>query len=66
VAGKTFPIDKFIEKRSKRFFMQKKKLVLPALELLFLWNMFQTIRNDLNIAHSVLRLIENAQKEPIG
>jgi Protein of unknown function (DUF3808) len=66
VAGKIFPIERFIAKRSERFFMQKKNLVLPAVELMFLWNMFRTLKNNSQLADTVLRLIEKAQMSPIG
>jgi hypothetical protein len=66
IAGKRIPIEAFVKQRSKRFFMQKKKLVLPAVEMLFVWNMFRVLRNDIQLADSVLQQIERAQRNPIG
>jgi hypothetical protein len=46
--------------------MQKKNLVLPAVELMFLWNTFRALKNNSRLADNVLRMIEKAQKSPIG
>jgi len=60
IAGKSLPMEKFIVKRSERYFKQNNNLLLPAIELLFLWNMFRVLGKDWNFADNVLRLIEKS------
>jgi tetratricopeptide (TPR) repeat protein len=44
-AGKTIPADKFAITRSEKFLRQGGRLALPALEFLYIWNIFCTLRN---------------------
>lgn len=44
-AGKTIPAEKFAITRSVRFCEQSDRLTLPALEFLYIWNQFPTLRN---------------------
>lgn len=53
-------MEKFIVKRSERYFKQDKQLMLPAIELLYLWNLFRILGKDWKFADNVLRLIEKA------
>ncbi|XP_059491275.1 tetratricopeptide repeat protein 39B-like isoform X2 [Neocloeon triangulifer] len=64
IAGKSLPMEKFIVKRSERYFKQKKHLVLPAIELLYLWNLFRILGKDWKFAESVFRLIEKMLNAP--
>lgn len=41
VAGKSLPIEKFVIKKTARYFAQKKSLLLPVFELMFIWNLFK-------------------------
>lgn len=45
-------------KKTERFFAQKKMLVLPALELLYVWNLFKVLGKKLELIQSVYKLIE--------
>jgi hypothetical protein len=60
IAGKSLPMEKFIVKRSDRYFKQNKNLILPAIELLYLWNLFRILGKDWKFADNVLRIIERA------
>ncbi|XP_065349892.1 tetratricopeptide repeat protein 39B-like isoform X2 [Cloeon dipterum] len=64
IAGKSLPMEKFIVKKSERYFKQKKHLVLPAIELLYLWNLFRILGKDWKFADSVFRLIERMLNKP--
>lgn len=57
IAGKSLPMEKFIAKRAARYRAQQCRLVLPIIELLYLWNMFKFIRKDKHIANDVLSTI---------
>lgn len=63
IAGKSLPMEKFTIKKAERFFSEKKSLVLPAIELMYLWNAFKILGKNFQHADNVFRLIESAQKE---
>lgn len=46
IAGKTIPAEKFAITRSDKFCEQNNRLTLPALEFLYIWNIFVTLRNS--------------------
>ncbi|XP_017853629.1 tetratricopeptide repeat protein 39B isoform X3 [Drosophila busckii] len=58
IAGKSLPMEKFMAKRALRYGIQQGKLVLPLIELMYLWNMFKFIGKHFHIADGVLRLID--------
>lgn len=62
IAGKSLPMEKFAIKKSERYFNQRKSLVLPALELMFMWNLFKILKN-FNIASEIIKLIDTAEAE---
>ncbi|XP_073953356.1 tetratricopeptide repeat protein 39B-like [Choristoneura fumiferana] len=66
IAGKSLPMEKFMIKRCSRYRAQGGRLVLPALELLCLWNMFQILARDERAAQHVLKLIEATRDELEG
>lgn len=60
IAGKSLPMEKFVIKKAERFFAQSKRLVLPCIELMFLWNSFKVLGKRFELADGVYRLIEQA------
>ena len=62
IAGKSLPMEKFVIKKAERYFAQKKHLVLPALELLYVWNMFRIIGKRQDIVMSMYTDIEEEEK----
>ncbi|XP_065370774.1 tetratricopeptide repeat protein 39B-like [Calliphora vicina] len=63
IAGKSLPMEKFICKKSDRYFAQGKLLCLPAIELMYLWNTFKVISKQYDIADSIYRVIETKLNE---
>lgn len=58
IAGKSLPMEKFVVKKTERFFAQKKMLVLPALELLYVWNLFKVLGKKRELIQNVYKTIE--------
>lgn len=63
IAGKSLPMEKFICKKSERYFLQGKTLCLPAIELLYLWNTFKVMRKQYNIADNIYQIIDAKYNE---
>ncbi|BHF81908.1 Tetratricopeptide repeat protein 39B [Sparganum proliferum] len=58
IAGKSLPIEKFAMRKSKRYFEQGKRLTLPGLELMYLWNGFKLVYNKADVLEKFLLLVE--------
>lgn len=56
-------MEKFAVKKSERYFNQGKKLVLPVLELMYVWNLFKILRKNSVLASRVYRLVETTLNE---
>lgn len=59
IAGKTIPAEKFAITRSEKFFGQNNRLTLPALEFLYIWNVFVTLKNSPQQVEKLLVRIES-------
>jgi len=57
IAGKSIPMEKFIIKKCSRFFGQGHVLLLPALELMYLWNGFKIVGKDASLVESFYLLV---------
>lgn len=58
-AGKTIPAEKFAITRAERFCANgANRLSLPALEFLYIWNVFCTLKNSPKQVESLMRRIE--------
>ncbi|CAH8644725.1 unnamed protein product [Dicrocoelium dendriticum] len=62
-AGRSLPLEKIALRKSKRYFAQNKRLTLPALELLYIWNGFKMIQCQLDSVMSFLMICENKINE---
>lgn len=60
IAGKSLPMEKFVVKKTERFFAQKKMLVLPAVELLYVWNLFKVLGKKRELIQNMYKIIEKA------
>lgn len=58
IAGKSLPMEKFAIKRAERYFAQKKWLCLPAIELMYIWNLFRILGKKLELIQNVFKLVE--------
>ncbi|XP_030379809.1 tetratricopeptide repeat protein 39B-like [Scaptodrosophila lebanonensis] len=58
IAGKSLPMEKFMAKRAARYTAQNGKLILPVIELMYLWNVFKVFSKNYNIADGILQMIE--------
>lgn len=56
-------MEKFTIKKAERFFGENKNLVLPAIELMYLWNVFKVLGKHFNLADNVYKIIEKAQQD---
>ncbi|XP_044766072.1 tetratricopeptide repeat protein 39B-like isoform X2 [Coccinella septempunctata] len=57
IAGKSIPMEKFVIKKSERYFNQKQHLILPVFELMYLWNLFKVFK-QFNLTDQVYKLLE--------
>jgi tetratricopeptide (TPR) repeat protein len=62
IAGKSLPMEKFALKKAERYFEQNHNLVLPVMELMYIWNLFKAMKN-FNVASNVYKLTEKALKD---
>lgn len=53
-------MEKFAIKKADRFFQQNNSLILPMIELMYLWNAFKTLKTSFQLAENILKLIEGA------
>ena len=63
IAGKSLPMEKFAIKRTERFFAQNKQLILPVVELMYLWNAFKVLGKSFQLADRVYKLIDRSLNE---
>ncbi|KAJ3303053.1 Tetratricopeptide repeat protein 39B [Kappamyces sp. JEL0829] len=43
VAGKSVPLEKFVARKARKYFLQGERLLLPVLEIIYMWNGFDLI-----------------------
>lgn len=55
-------MEKFAVKKAERYFEQNHNLVLPMIELLYIWNLFKTLK-DFTMANNLYKIIEKALKD---
>ena len=66
IAGKSIPIEKYCVRKAEKYFNNGGRLVLPAFELMLVWNWFNIVakRRDLleNIYAQIVAKTEELQK----
>ena len=62
IAGKSLPMEKFVIKKTERYFAQKKNLVLPVFELMYVWNLFRIVGKRSDKLMSVFKTIEDEEE----
>jgi len=63
IAGKSLPMEKFAVKKSQRFFSQNNRLFMPAIELLYLWNLFNVFGKRKSLCDNLYRMIDKNTKD---
>lgn len=63
IAGKSLPMEKFAVKKSQRFLNQNNRLFMPAVELLYLWNLFNVFGKRKSLCDNLYRLIDKNIKD---
>ncbi|RUS82422.1 hypothetical protein EGW08_009810 [Elysia chlorotica] len=58
IAGKSIPFEKFAVAKSQRYFSQGNYLILPALELIYVWNGFNILGKNQELLERMLVDIE--------
>ena len=66
IAGKSLPTEKFVIKKTARFFAQGDRLRLAALELLYVWNILKIVGKEWALIQACYRLIERTIKDLKG
>ncbi|XP_012252394.2 tetratricopeptide repeat protein 39B-like isoform X2 [Athalia rosae] len=61
IGGKSLPMEKFAIKKTERYFAQKETLILPALELLLVWNMFKVLGNRPELLLNIYKMVEDEE-----
>ncbi|CAH8604343.1 unnamed protein product [Schistosoma bovis] len=61
--GRSLPIEKIALRKSSRYFAQSKRLTLPALELIFIWNGFKMIQSQPDAITAFIMICENKINE---
>ncbi|KAJ1972904.1 hypothetical protein H4R34_005251 [Dimargaris verticillata] len=46
IGGQSIPIEKFVARKARKFFMQNQWLLLPGLELALVWNIFSVMPRE--------------------
>ena len=63
IAGKSIPMEKYAILKARRFLDQKNRLVLPVLELIYLWNGFKLIGSSFKTVEPFYQMVEKAFQE---
>ncbi|XP_052069149.1 tetratricopeptide repeat protein 39B-like [Mytilus californianus] len=66
IAGKSLPIEKFAVFKAKRVIEQDYTLVLPALELIYVWNGFSILGKKEELLNPVLEKVEKTVNDIVN
>lgn len=58
IAGKSLPVEKFVISKSERFFKQNENLLVPMIEMLYLFNFFKIFRKNKSLSENIHTLID--------
>lgn len=61
IGGKSLPMEKFVIRKTERFFAQNESLVLPIFELLLVWNLFKILRTRTELLLNIFKVIEEEE-----
>lgn len=57
-AGKTIPAEKFAITHAEKYFIAEEHLLLPAIEYIYIWNIFAIIEKDKRLVAPILERVE--------
>lgn len=60
VAGRSIPLEKYVARKSRKYFLQDKRLWYPAFEFFVYWNMYRIMGPSLP---EVLKIVEDSLKD---
>ncbi|KAM9819552.1 tetratricopeptide repeat protein 39B-like isoform 1-T2 [Syngnathus typhle] len=64
LAGKSIPTEKFAARKAQRYVSSKPvKLVVPALEMMYVWNGFTIVGKRADLTENILATLEKAEEE---
>ncbi|KAH9523769.1 Tetratricopeptide repeat protein 39B [Bulinus truncatus] len=66
IAGKSLPFEKFAVAKSQRYFQQGNYLILPALELIYVWNGYNIVGKNKQLLEKMLVVVEATITELSG
>jgi len=62
IAGKSLPMEKYACRKAERWHSQGGRLLVPGLELIYLWNGFSIIGRHYNLVESVYVAVQEAEE----
>ncbi|XP_011148351.1 tetratricopeptide repeat protein 39B [Harpegnathos saltator] len=62
IAGKSVPIEKFVIKKAERYFAQKKFLLVPMFEMMYVWNFFRILGKRPDLMLDIYKTLEEEEK----
>ena len=63
IAGKSLPMEKFAVRKAQRFLEQDNHLLLPALELIYVWNGFRILGKQYHLVEPIYVMIEETGRK---
>ncbi|XP_061888939.1 tetratricopeptide repeat protein 39B-like [Entelurus aequoreus] len=64
MAGKSIPTEKFAAKKAQRYTSPKpSKLLVPALEMMYVWNGFTIVGKRADLTESILQTLDKAEED---
>jgi hypothetical protein len=63
IGGQSIPEEKFAIRKAKRFLSQNNQLVLPAIELVYVWNGFNILGMNQGLLEGTYNMVKEEKKK---
>lgn len=63
IAGKSLPMEKFAVKKAERYYNQNESLTVPILELMYIWNLFKSLKRQQDAAQDIYKIIDREHRK---